>query len=282
MIWAVVRKELQEIRRTKLVLYTMAVTPTLFLLTLWFTLGPLCGEVAKARDAADAASVTAATQAREGADGAAPADQTEQQARMAAEAAKGRDMLSRMLTYWMVLMMTVPMMVPSVILAYSVIGEKSEGTLEPLLASPVSTPQLLLGKGLAGVLPAWGLHWVSGLGACLIANYHMARAGLDLRLPDERWLVGLLVLGPLASILTALLCMAISSRVNDVRAAQQIVAVGVVPLVLVGAGQLTGKYDLTTENMLQASLIIAAVCVAGVRLTARIFAREHILTRWRY
>lgn len=282
MIWAVVRKELQEIRRTKLVLYTMSVTPTLFLVMLWFTLGPICDGVAKARDAADAAGLAVRTQAEESADGAAPAEQTEQQARMAAEAAKGREMLSRMLTYWMVLMMTVPMMVPSVILAYSVIGEKSEGTLEPLLASPVSTPQLLLGKGLAGVLPAWGLHWVSGLGACLIANFHMARAGLDLRLPDERWLVGLLVLGPLASVFTALLCMAISSRVNDVRAAQQIVAVGVVPLVLVGAGQLTGKYDLTPQNMLEASLVLAAICTVGIRLTARIFAREHILTRWRY
>jgi len=282
MIWAVIRKELQEIRRTKLVLYTMTVTPTLFLVMLWFTLGPICDGVAKARDAADAANVTAAAQAEEGADATVTPEQADRQARIEAEAIKGRDMLSRMLTYWMVLMMTVPMMVPSVILAYSVIGEKSEGTLEPLLASPVSTPQLLLGKGLAGVLPAWGLHWVSGLGACLIANYHMAKAGLDLRLPDERWLVGLLVLGPLASVFTALLCMAISSRVNDVRTAQQIVAVGVIPLVLVGAGQLTGKYDLTPENMLQASLVIAAICIAGVRLTARIFAREHILTRWRY
>ena len=54
MIWAVIRKELQEIRRTKLVLYTMTVTPTLFLVMLWFTLGPICDGVAKARDAADA------------------------------------------------------------------------------------------------------------------------------------------------------------------------------------------------------------------------------------
>src|SRR5258706_4706980 len=52
------------------------------------------------------------------------------------------------------------MIVPSTIAAYSIIGEKTSHTLEPLLATPVRRWQLLAGKMLAALLPAvlgtWG------------------------------------------------------------------------------------------------------------------------------
>src|SRR5260221_3225548 len=46
------------------------------------------------------------------------------------------------------------MIVPSTIAAYSIIGEKTSHTLEPLLATPVRRWQLLAGKMLAALLPA--------------------------------------------------------------------------------------------------------------------------------
>ena len=54
------------------------------------------------------------------------------------------------------------MIVPSVIAAYSIIGEKSNHTLEPLLATPVRRWQLLAGKMLAALLPAVLVTWISG------------------------------------------------------------------------------------------------------------------------
>ena len=54
------------------------------------------------------------------------------------------------------------MIVPSTIAAYSIIGEKTSHTLEPLLATPVRRWQLLAGKMLAALLPAVLDTWVSG------------------------------------------------------------------------------------------------------------------------
>ena len=41
---------------------------------------------------------------------------------------------------------------------YSLIGEKQGRTLEPLLATPITTPELLIGKGLGALLPSFGDH----------------------------------------------------------------------------------------------------------------------------
>jgi len=54
------------------------------------------------------------------------------------------------------------MIVPSTIAAYSIIGEKTSHTLEPLLATPVRRWQLLAGKMLAALVPAVLVTWVSG------------------------------------------------------------------------------------------------------------------------
>ena len=40
---------------------------------------------------------------------------------------------------------------------YSLIGEKQGRTLEPLLATPITTPELLIGKGLGALLPSFGI-----------------------------------------------------------------------------------------------------------------------------
>src|SRR5690349_21858891 len=42
-----------------------------------------------------------------------------------------------------------PMILPSIIASYSIVGEKSNRTLEPLLATPIKTWELLTGKILA-------------------------------------------------------------------------------------------------------------------------------------
>jgi ABC-2 type transport system permease protein len=42
---------------------------------------------------------------------------------------------------------------PSTIAAHSIVGEKVEKTLEPLLATPTTDGEILLGKGIAAFLP---------------------------------------------------------------------------------------------------------------------------------
>ena len=44
------------------------------------------------------------------------------------------------------LMLIIPIAIPPVIAAYSVVGERDQGTLEPVLTAPVRASELLLGK----------------------------------------------------------------------------------------------------------------------------------------
>jgi ABC-2 type transport system permease protein len=53
------------------------------------------------------------------------------------------------LMYFLIL----PAVIPLAIAAYSIIGEKEQGSLEPLLATPISDLELFLGKALASVIP---------------------------------------------------------------------------------------------------------------------------------
>ena len=47
------------------------------------------------------------------------------------------------------LMLIIPIAIPPVIAAYSVVGERDQGTLEPVLTTPVRASELLLGKAVA-------------------------------------------------------------------------------------------------------------------------------------
>ncbi len=54
----------------------------------------------------------------------------------------------------MVYMLVIPVTVPAVLAAYSVVGEREQGTLEPLLTTPIRREELLIGKALAAFVPA--------------------------------------------------------------------------------------------------------------------------------
>ena len=51
------------------------------------------------------------------------------------------------------LLLITPVLIPAVLAAYSVVGEREQGTLEPLLTTPVRREELLLGKALGVVVP---------------------------------------------------------------------------------------------------------------------------------
>ena len=54
----------------------------------------------------------------------------------------------------LVYMLAIPALVPAALSAYSIVGERLQGTLEPLLSTPVRREELLLGKALAAFVPA--------------------------------------------------------------------------------------------------------------------------------
>src|SRR5207249_719939 len=64
-------------------------------------------------------------------------------------------------TYFLILFMLIPTVVPLTMAIYSVIGEKSMRTLEPLLATPVGVGDLLFAKSLASTVPSVFVTWTA-------------------------------------------------------------------------------------------------------------------------
>lgn len=178
------------------------------------------------------------------------------------------------------LLLITPLVVPSIIASYSIVGEKTRRTLEPLLAAPIRAWELLLGKCLAALLPAVAVTW---LGAALFAAGIAAVAVSPRVAPavvSPGWTLAVLLCAPPMALVMVAACVAISSRVNDPRTAQQISAVAIVPFMGLFFGQLAGVVVLSPLFALGMAAALGALAAAGVWLAVRLFQRERILTRW--
>jgi ABC-2 type transport system permease protein len=164
--------------------------------------------------------------------------------------------------------------------AYTVIGEKQARTLEPLLATPLTTLELLGAKVLASLLPAIALAIVC-FGCYLGGVALFARPGVAWTLLTPRPLGIVFLLGPLASLAALQLAVCVSSRVNDARSAQQIGALIILPVAGLLVAQLTGNAVLTVPRILLIAAILAVANAALMRIGVALFDRESILTRWK-
>jgi len=178
---------------------------------------------------------------------------------------------------WLPMFLVLPIFLPIVLTAQSVRGERERRTLEPLLATPVSTLAIIAGKSLAATVPAVGITWVAAAVFCAGLD---AIAGVVL-LPDAAWAFGTLVLSPLLALFGNATAVAVSSRVLDPRAAQNLSATTVLPLLALLVFQLAGRLALGTRFYLLLAVAVAAADVVLLAVAVRLFDRERLLTRWR-
>ena len=61
---------------------------------------------------------------------------------------------------FMIMFMIIPLAIPASMSSYSIVGEKVNRSLEPLLATPITTAELLVGKSLAAIIPALAATWI--------------------------------------------------------------------------------------------------------------------------
>ena len=140
------------------------------------------------------------------------------------------------------LLLMVPIVGSMALAAHAVIGEKTSRTLEPLLATPISTVELLAAKAMTPFAFALLVMWVTLLlyigGIASIGEpgvWHTfcgAAVGAAL----------LRLLGPLLTLVALLLAVIVSSRVNDPRSAQQLGALVVMPVTGAFVAQLVGQF----------------------------------------
>jgi ABC-2 type transport system permease protein len=170
---------------------------------------------------------------------------------------------------------------PVGIAAYSLVGEKVEKSLEPLLATPLTDGEILLGKSLAAFLPPLLATYVGATIFTVFINALTSNRLGYLYFPNISMAVILFVLVPLVCLLSVETIILVSAKANDVRAAQQFGGILVFPFVAIYVAGEIGIVSLNTTNLL---LISAAILVIDLLLffTSRgTFKREEILTKWK-
>ncbi len=189
-----------------------------------------------------------------------------------------------LLSQFMLFFVMMPLIIPTTIAAYSVVGEKTTRSLEPLLATPTTTIELLVGKCFAAVVPAIAATFLSflifNLGILSLGR-SMVSSQVHAYILSPTWLVGILLLGPVLSIISAMFAIFVSSRVNDPRVAEQIASVMIVPFLGVFMLSSFGVISLNVKSMVAAVIICAVLAGALLYLGTLIFDRENILTKWK-
>jgi ABC-2 type transport system permease protein len=164
--------------------------------------------------------------------------------------------------------------------AHSIVGEKMGRTLEPLLASPVTTAELLVAKVLGSLLPTLAFS-AAGLVVYFVVIAMYADPGVAANMFTTRTFLLTVVVGPLSALVALQLTVLVSSRVNDARTAQQFGVLIILPLTALVVAQFTGTFWLSASQMGLVALGLAAVWLLLMLISVPLFDREAILTRWR-
>jgi ABC-2 type transport system permease protein len=181
---------------------------------------------------------------------------------------------------FVVFLLMVPIITALAIAAHSIIGEKQTRSLEPLLATPITSAQLLFAKSLSAALPSVVLTWILfALYAVAIAFLALPEVWRNVLTPTTLILIG--VICPLVAILGLSIGVIVSSRANDPRTAQQIGGLFVLPLMALFTAQLQGFYFLDLPTVLIAAVALAVIDVVVLGLGVSLFDRETVLVRWK-
>jgi ABC-2 type transport system permease protein len=170
---------------------------------------------------------------------------------------------------------------PTAIASYSLVGEKVQKSIEPLLATPTTEGEILLGKSIAAFLPPIVAIYIGAvLFMALIDSLTYSTLGY-FYFPNWNMGVIILLLAPLGSILSIEFDILISSRVNDVRAAQQLGGIVALPFLGIYILAEASILSLETINLLIISASLVAIDVILFYISKAVFRREKILTKWK-
>ena len=177
-------------------------------------------------------------------------------------------------------LLLIPTVVAISIATFSIVDEKLSGSLEALLATPVKTWELLLGKALAGAIPALVMTWLSA-GVFLLVTAGLGWADLRGFVVTAEWFLTLFLLTPAVAVLSFMLGVAGSSRAKDARSAQNTVLVIILPVLALIGIEVTGILWFTPLLILAVALAAGIADFVALRAAVRLFRRESIIVQWR-
>jgi len=168
-------------------------------------------------------------------------------------------------------------LVPVVLATHSLIGEKYGNTIEVLLSAPITDRDILLGKIIAVFLPVTLLFMISFLSFTFLVDYVTFVMNHAIYLPDAYSILSICITGPLYAFLATTSGLIISSRVNDIKAAQQIGSIVILPVLGL---LIMAQYNMGIYPMIVFSAILFILDIILFEIAVYVFKREEVLVRW--
>jgi ABC-2 type transport system permease protein len=170
---------------------------------------------------------------------------------------------------------------PLGIAAYSIVGEKVEKSLEPLLATPITDSEILTGKAISALVPTLVAMYIGAI-IFMVGMDIVTYPALGIYyFPNFTIGAITLILMPIAAVMSILYSIIVSSRVNDVRSANSYGILMYFPFLAIFLASETGIITIDLTTILIVSGIILAIDVALFFVSTKTFRREEILTKWK-
>lgn len=192
------------------------------------------------------------------------------------EEAVTRYLLRNLLAFYLLM----PLGLSSTAAAFSIVAEKQQRTLEPILATPITDLQLLLGKVLVAATPSILVTWATAIFTAIIIDL-IAWPRYGLLLPDRFWFLAIFVLAPLMCMAAVLATMRFSARMTDAQAANQFTGLVIIPIFILLIGLFGKTLTISIYAVITACLLALLLNLWLWRINLRRFQREEILTRWK-
>jgi ABC-type Na+ efflux pump permease subunit len=174
-------------------------------------------------------------------------------------------------------MLVIPVTMPSVVCAYSVVGEREQGTLEPVLATPIRREEFLVAKALAAFVPTLVIAYAV-FGIFLAVASLFAHPVIVSAIYAGTHVLVQLLFTPLLAGWAIWVGIAVSTRSTDVRVAQQLSVLGSLPPLIIVALM---SLNVISDSAALAVGLAAALLVFDLlawRVVAGMFDRERLVT----
>jgi len=173
------------------------------------------------------------------------------------------------------LFLMIPLVAGNIIGAGCLVGEKESRTLETLLYTPVTLPQLFFGKLVAAFVPAYAVTLCSfGL---FLVTVNVTGPATNVGFPIVRWLLLITTVCPALILLALAAMVVISAYASTFQAAQQLASLVVLPVTMLILAPMSGHVAVADEQLVLGAALLFALDLAVLRFAASRFTAERLV-----
>ncbi len=188
------------------------------------------------------------------------------------------DLLGAFAYFFVLLSVVLPLYISS----YSIVGEKLEKSIEPLLATPTSDEEILLGKYIGVFIPVIIAIWLGTAIFMIMADAFSSASLGYYYYPNQNFGILVLIAVPLACLYAISFSVFVSAKVNSTQTAYQLGVLTAVPFfILYVLGELGIVSLVSDTNILIISAALLVMAVVMFFISRATFKREEILTSWK-